>query len=365
MICFINRSTVDYDIRLNKYVLACKATNTPYIVLGWDRMLDAKFVDEHEKHLKIYSPYGHGKNIWHLFRWLIFVWYHLIANFGKYKIVHACNMENTLFVLPFKLLGKKIIFDVYDSQIPSIEKKIIPIVDTLILPHEKRLEQIGIAEEKVKRLFIVENVPALNYELKPLRKRNDDKIHLSYVGTFQNKIRGIENLLEMVKQDSRFILDIAGTGDELDSVVKQYEAECNRIIYHGKILYDEALELMHNSDFIVALYYICIPVHKYASPNKFYESLFLGRPVITSNNTLVGNRVKDSNTGYVVDDTVESLLYVFDGYGSKAYMIDYKEKCKNCSMLWEREYKDYREYKLEGDYINLLHELIGTTYSKF
>ena len=116
---------------------------------------------------------------------------------------------------------------------------------------------------------------------------------------------------------------------------------------------------MHNSDFIVALYYLCIPVHKYASPNKFYESLFLGRPVITSNNTLVGNRVKDSNTGYVVDDTAESLLSVFDGYGSNTYMIDYKEKCKNCSMLWEREYKDYREQKLECDYINLLHELVG------
>ena len=26
MICFINRSTVDYDVRLHKYVQACKET---------------------------------------------------------------------------------------------------------------------------------------------------------------------------------------------------------------------------------------------------------------------------------------------------------------------------------------------------
>ena len=179
MICFINRSTVDYDIRMNKYVQACKATNTPYFVLGWDRMLNAKFVDEHEKQLKIYSPYGQGRNFWHLLRWMFFVWFNLISNIGKYKVIHACNMENALFVLPFKLFGKKIVFDIYDSQIAKVEKIIIPKVDTLILPHQKRLEQIGISKDKVENLFIVENAPTLNYELRPLKPRKDDKIHLS------------------------------------------------------------------------------------------------------------------------------------------------------------------------------------------
>jgi len=359
MICFINRSTVDYDIRMNKYVQACKATNTPYFVLGWDRMLNAKFVDEHEKQLKIYSPYGQGRNFWHLLRWMFFVWFNLISNIGKYKVIHACNMENAMFVLPFKLFGKKIVFDIYDSQIAKVEKIIIPKVDTLILPHQKRLEQIGISKDKVENLFIVENAPTLNYELRPLKPRKDDKIHLSYVGTFQKKIRGIEHLLQLVKQDNRFVLDIAGTGDELDSVVKEYAAECNRIIFHGKVLYDEALELMHNSDFIVALYYLSIPVHKYASPNKFHESLFLGRPIITSKDTLVGARVEAANTGYVVDDTLEGLASVFDGYGTESYLIKYREKCKNCGQLWENNYKNYRTQWMEGEYIKLIRRLAG------
>ena len=357
MICYINRSTVDYDIRLNKYVQACKATGIPYLVIGWDRMLNAKYVDEHEKQLKVYSPYGQGRNFWHLLRWLAYVWYHLIIYWGRYKVIHACNMENTLFVLPFKLFGKKIIFDVYDSQIISIEQKIIKFVDLLILPHEKRLEQLGVKKERIKNLFIVENVPALDYELKPLQTRTDEMIHLSYVGTFQKKIRGIENLLQLVIQDERFVLDIAGTGDELDAIVKQSSVDCDRIRYHGKVLYSEALELMHNSDFIVALYYLCIPVHKYASPNKFHESLFLGRPIITSQNTLVGSRVEESNTGYVVEDTLAGLLSVFDGYGTDSYMKNYAEKCKNCSQLWNNEYKNYRKDWMEGEYIKHVKEL--------
>lgn len=354
MICFINRSTVDYDIRLNKYVQACKATNTPYFVIGWDRLLNAKFVDEHEHLLKVYSPYAQGKKIIPLLRWLIYVWFYLIKNFGKYKVIHACNMENTLFVLPFRLLGKKIIFDVYDSQIPKIERKIIPMVNALILPHEKRLEPIGINKDKVKTLFVVENAPALDYKLKDLKPRTDNKIHLSYVGTFQAKMRGIENLLDVVKNDDRFILDIAGTGDALDAMVRQYAENCDRIHFYGKVLYTEALELMHNSDFIVALYYLCEPVHKYASPNKFHESLFLGRPIITSKGTLVGSRVEETNTGYAVDDTIESFKEVFNDYGSISYTEEYNKKCKNCSLIWEKDYKNYRTEWLEDKYIRLV-----------
>ena len=58
MICYINRSTVDYDVRLNRYVQACKETGTPYFVIGWDRMLNAKYVDENEYQLKVYCPYA-------------------------------------------------------------------------------------------------------------------------------------------------------------------------------------------------------------------------------------------------------------------------------------------------------------------
>lgn len=357
MICFINRSTVDFDIRLNKYVQACKTTNTPYFVLGWDRLLNAKFVDDHERQLKIYSPYTQGKKIIPLLMWFLFVWYYLIKDFRKYKVIHACNMENFLLVLPFKLLGKKIIFDIYDSQIVSIEQKIIPFADTLILPHEKRLEQIGLPTENVKNLFVVENAPALDYELKPLSPREDDKIHLSYVGTFQRKYRGLENLLEFVMNNEKFILDIAGTGAEMEGMVKQYTQKCNRIIYHGKVLYTDALEIMHNSDFVIAMYYTCAPIHKYASPNKFHESLFLGRPVVTSANTLIGERVLKNNTGYVVDDTLAGLASAFDGYGTESYMKDYKQKCRNCINIWEKEYKNYRTHWLEGEYMKLVRTL--------
>ena len=358
MICYINRSTVDYDVRLNKYVQACKATNTPYFVIGWDRLLNTKYMDDHEYQMKLYCPYAQGKKFIPLLRWFFFVWYYLIKNFGKYKVIHACNMENALFVLPFKLLGKKIVLDIYDSQIIRIERRLAPKVDCLILPAEKRLEQIGLAKDSLKKFLEIENVPTFNWQIDPIDGLKRDKIYLSYVGVFQKKIRGIENLVNMVLQDDRFILDIAGVGDELDTMIKSASVKCERIHYHGKVQYDEALGIMNNSDFIVALYYPYSSNHVYASPNKSYEALFLATPIITSNGTLVGDKVVQTDTGYIVDDTLESLFDLFNTFGTEEFNNIYNRKSVNCKQLWDTVYSGYKDSVLKGQYINMIYGLV-------
>ena len=354
MVCFINRSSVDYDVRLQKYVQTCKETNTPYFVISWDRLLNAKFIDEHEHQLKLYCPYAQGKKIIPLLRWFFFVWYYLIKNFANYRVIHACNMENTLLSLPFKLLGKKVIFDVYDSQMVNIERKISSKVDCLILPAEKRLEQIGIKKENLKQFLEVENVPTFRQSFERVEGLKRDKIYLSYVGVFQKQIRGLENLLKMVLDDERFVLDIAGVGDGLETIVQEAATNCERIHYHGKVQYNEGLKLMNNSDFIVALYYPYLPNHVYASPNKSYESLFLATPIITSKGTLVGEKVFNSNTGYVVDDTLDGLCRLFNNVDTIEFKQEYQIKCKNCESLWNSTYSDYLNTNLVGKYLNMV-----------
>lgn len=354
MICYINRSTVDYDVRLKKYIQACKATHTPYFVIGWDRMLNAKYVDEHEHQMKAYCPYGQGKKFLLSLRWLFYVWYYLIKNFKKYKVIHACNMENTLFAYPFKWLGKKIVFDVYDSQVIKVERKLATKVDCLILPAEKRLNQIGVEKNKLKEFLEIENVPTFEVSLYPQKGLLKEKIHLSYVGVFQKNIRGLENLVKLVLSDERFILDIAGVGDDLEQMIKEAAAQCTRINYHGKVQYLESLQIMNNSDFIVALYYPYSSNHVYASPNKSYESLFLSTPIITSKGTLVGDKVVQANTGYVVDDTLEGLQALFVNVETEDFKCIYYEKCRNCAQQWQHFYANYKTNVLEGKYMNVV-----------
>lgn len=358
MICYINRSTIDYDVRLRKYVQACKETGTSYFVIGWNRMLNAKFVDKHEYLMNLYCPYAHGKKLIPSICWLFFMWYYLIKNFHKYKVIHACNMENALFSIPFKLLGKKIIFDIYDSQILNVERKLATRVDCLILPAEKRLEQIGISKGRLKRFLEIENVPTFDVCLTPVVGLQRDKIYLSYVGVFQKKIRGLENLVKMVLGDERFVLDIAGVGDDLDEMIKNAAEKCDRVHYYGKVQYSEALRIMNNSDFIVALYYPYSSNHVYASPNKSYESLFLSTPIITSEGTLVGDKVKQANTGYVVYDTYDGLHKLFENVNTEEFKHDYQAKCVNCAIQWDVVYADYKKKILEKCYLDVVNDII-------
>lgn len=359
MICFVRRSTIDYDIRLKKYVDACIGTNTPYIAITWDRLEDSMSRYPYEYQYKAKAPYGGGgNNLLQFVGFVFFLYWNLLIRFKKYKVIHACNLEIFILVFPFKFLGKKVFFDIYDSVNTKVESTLCKWTDVLILPHQKRLSQIGITVNDVKRFFVVENVPRFdsNINIKKKDINSHNNIILSYVGVFERNIRGIENIMRLVSEDNRLELHIAGVGAGMESLVEEYANKCSRIIYYGKVSYEKALSIMNNSHFIIALYYLSNPLHKYASPNKFYESLFLGIPIITSSNTLVGDRVKDGNTGYVVDDNYDSLKSVFDNLSTEEFAMCYKTKSENCSHIWQTKYNSYFDVVLKQEYINLINE---------
>ena len=362
MICFIRRSTIDYDIRLRKYVEACVEGNVPYIAITWDRMNNCSTVYEKEIQYKASSPYGSRMmNLLTTPGWLLFLYYNLIKNWSKFKVIHACNLEVYIFVLPLKLLGKKLIFDVYDSVNTRVEAIVCKWANVLLLPHEKRILQIGVDQTAIKKLFVVENVPRFTSKIECRTKVINlpgSLITLAYVGVLEVRNRGIENLLEFVSKDERFELQIAGVGANMEMLVENYCKQCNRIKYYGKVSYDRALDIMNSAHFIVALYYQSDPLHKYASPNKYYESLYLGKPLITSNNTLVGLQVVEGNTGYVVDDNLESLESIFNDIATKNFIEGYKVKSKNCINLWKSKYSTYFDEIIVNQYLSIVRSLL-------
>lgn len=357
MICFLRRSTIDYDVRLRKYVEACRSNGVPYVAICWDRLLNST-PDENEFQLKCAAAYGGGfKNVIALIKWIFFSYYQLFKHRRKYKVIHACNLETYIFVLPLKLFGKKIVFDIYDSVNIKIEHKLAPFADLLILPHKERLKQILLKEEDLKKFLVIENVPHFKEEDLPKVYRDDNKniITLSYVGVLRPNVRGLENLLRVVELNPRLRLNIAGVGGGMESLIEEYTNRCERIKYLGKVDYLKALEIMKNSDLIMALYYKRIITHIYASPNKFYESLFLGVPIVTSEGTLVGSQVESINSGYLVGDEYDDLRQFFDSFNWEMYST----KAQNCAHEWVEYYANYQDEVIGGEYVSIIKEIIN------
>lgn len=359
MICFVRRSTIDYDIRLRKYVDACVDTGTKYIAITWDRLKNSNSY-ENEYQYKMKAPYGGGvKSIFQFVGWVIFLYWQLFAKFRRYKVIHACNLETLVFVIPLRLFGKRIIFDIYDTVNPGIERKLLRFVDVMILPNIRRLKQEGVTKEELgEKLLIVENVPNFKNE-----RRTDailtgfpNTLKLAYVGVLEKDIRGIEDTLDAVMKNKQLCLDIAGVGSGLEPRINECASKCNRIKYHGKVKYEEALEIMSESDFIVAIYKPSFTPYVYASPNKFYESLYLGKPIISSKGTIVGDQIKQHNTGYLLEegeDSLDSLFYNLDN----SFVEEYKTKANNCRNLWDSKYRTYYDDVHKGEYIKICTKL--------
>ena len=363
MICYLRTSAANYDIRLRKYISACQQSNTPYIAITWDRLLESKPIGPTELQYRHMAPYGLHHRIRNLFLyvgWVFFALFNLIKLHKKYKVIHACNIETVLVAyLIGLLLGKKVIFDIYDTSGKyRLERLFAKSSDLFILPDALRAQQIGF-NDIPNNLFVVENVPYFeNYSVDNEHAVSNDVLRISYVGTFQRHIRGIENLIKFVEHNSNVICDIAGSGDGLEKDIIDASQRCNRINYYGIVKYNEALDIIARSDIMFACYYLTAPTHKYASPNKYYESLFLGKPLITSKNTLVGTRVVEGNTGYVIGDSYEELEELLSKVGSNDFDYSLKEKADNANKIWKNTYFNYFDDHMKREYIVRCTEMV-------
>jgi glycosyltransferase involved in cell wall biosynthesis len=114
--------------------------------------------------------------------------------------------------------------------------------------------------------------------------------------------RGIERISEAIKiiKNVRFL--IAGRAIQRN-LLEQITAQPN-VEYKGVLDPADALALEAKSHVIIALYDLRKPYHRLAAPNKLFESMMLGKPVITNVSSEI---VNETGCGILVnyDDTQE------------------------------------------------------------
>lgn len=364
MILFI-RDNECFEPRVQNYLHYFSEHKIDYHVLAWNRNGTAK-PDEHITFFQKRAEYGKRiANIPNKLLWMLFVVKQIWRRRKACVAIHACDIDAVLPALFVgKLLRKKVVFDIFD-WISSLNGKgiIYKIVefmqnfaykycDAVILCEEERKAQ---AKATNATVLVLPNIPdgKTEFDRETLEKtaaqhRRYDFV-ISYVGVF-DRDRGLENLLECVSQRQNILLNIAGFGI-LDDQIKSYAKKYRNICYWGRVEYAVGQAIMKNSDMIAAMYHLTSPLHKYAAPNKYYESLLLGVPMITTKRTLVGLKAEKYDTGFVLDESLEALSEMLD-----STLLKNQIECKrfNCRKIWNDIYSNYYEKIMKKQYIKVM-----------
>ncbi|WP_407894639.1 glycosyltransferase family 4 protein [Lacticaseibacillus sp. N501-2] len=303
-------------------------------VLAWDRasthsitqsFLNLKNGDVPIVRIGIKAGWGVGmkNNAKAFIRYVVLSSKWLIMNRKSYDCIHACDLHTILpALIPWVIFRKKLVYDVFDYFADTahgsatvrklgrvFETWVINHADAVIICSEQRRQQISPANPQ--RLFVIENSPAqsqfseIDHENFP-SDSHPRKTRMVYVGNLVED-RCISLMLDTVELIPNLELHIGGIG-ALSTMVAERARNSKNIFWYGKMSYQDVLRLEASCDLMIALYDPAIPNHRYAAPNKFYEALALGKPIIMFRNTGVDKIIADHDLGAVVEKSQSSLL---------------------------------------------------------
>lgn len=250
----------------------------------------------------------------------LFLW--LMKNAKKYDCIHAFDlMTGYPALLPVKLFKKKFVYDCCDyyadsqhgpkiiiNKLRKMETKVINSADVTILCSEKRITQISPA--KPKKVYYIHNSPNMeDYKINKtdkICKTNSKKLKLVYVGNFCEDRWLIELLNAVKKMPEEIEMHIGGFGG-LEPEIKNLAENSSNIYFYGKLKYEDVLTLENECDCIVALYETHLRNHIYAAPNKFYEALALGKPLLMIKNSGMSEIVENENIGATMSTDFNSF----------------------------------------------------------
>lgn len=254
------------------------------------------------------------------------------------------------------------IFDWYTDTIPNqgrmlkmvfgmMERISVRMSDHMIICEPERREQIPF-QYNDKKLTVLSNIPyfAESSFLTPYDEPlfNNGKLTFCYVGGFIVK-RCIEDIITIAGRGD-VNLAIAGFGSvEIEGRLKNLEGHPN-IKYFGKVKYQVGLRMMYNSDIVYAMYSPEIKNNIYAAPNKFYEAMFVGKALFTTDGTKVGEKTVHLNMGYIAKDNIQDIERVIRSITPE----EMKQKAMNSARLWTEKYCNYTETFMKNEYTKMI-----------
>lgn len=226
----------------------------------------------------------------------------------KPKFVHCVNEEIAIIVEPLrKYFYEYLILDLFDSLCLRIriKAKIVRNIlyrlcnfvynraDDIIVTDEKRKELIpSIYKYKVSVIY---NTPDFLPKHEKIVKKN--KVFKICVMGSIGKPKGIKQLLNAIEDLSD--VEIIALGNLFDNYAKNEFINSDKVKYLGSFSNVESMEIAAKTDLIFAFYEPISMNNIYASPNKLFEAMCLGVPILINSEVKMSEIVNEYHIGAI------------------------------------------------------------------
>jgi glycosyltransferase involved in cell wall biosynthesis len=290
----------------------------------------------------------------------------ILAFKQKADIYHFHDPELLLVGILLKLIkGKKVIYDVHENYSKqmlsklylgkSIGKGIGLLVKIIEYFSSKSFDAIITATDDIlknfshhKRALSVKNFPiASNFSTKGKNENSERELFsLIYIGGLE-RIRGLSQMikaLELFNSDAQLQLTLCG-----DFYPSDYEDKLRslkgfkKVEYLGWVEADRIPSLLEKHDAGIVCF-LPEPNHISAMPNKIFEYMAAGLPVIASNFPLWKEIVEGNRCGICVDplnpeEIAGGIKYLMDHPGLREEMGENGRRAVVERYNWEKEGK--------------------------
>jgi len=268
------------------------------------------------------------------------------------KVIHCHDLAPLPVAVRLKnITGAKLIYDAHELEtemkglsgirkrlLKSLERRYIRYVDQMITVSPSIRKWYAHRYPSLS-ISIVRNIPEKSSSPAGLAKlRNslgvpDDSLLFLYLGGLSEG-RGIRTILEGFsnKNVTHHVL-FMGSGPLLD-LVNEYSANCNRVHYREPVPPSEVITYANGADIGLCMYEDTCLNHRYCLPNKLFESILAGMPVLASDLPDQADVVRQHKAGWVISPSVLELtnfLLQIDTAAVRDLRIGLSERTSNLS----------------------------------
>lgn len=333
------------DPAVNKIAKTLSQNGYTVELLVWDRQNTLK--DESDLGYEICcfnfsAPYDKPEVLFYLPIWWAYEFFFLLK--GNCDVIHACDLDTLIPAILVKVIRKvKLCYTIYDfyadnipKRIPNMVKKLVAslekfgirFADVLFLVDESRYEQVKGA--KINNLDYIYNSPPDYFYAKQKQSSSAGAEITIFCAGLIHKSRGLEYIIRAVEELDSVRLVVVGTGPDENLLANLPVDVKEKIQYIGWIPYEEVIKKTMEADVLFAFYDPAIPNNRYASPNKLFEAMMCGIPIIVNDNTSMANIVRKEDCGLIMP------------YGDVDAIKDAILKLKNDSALMQKLGKNGR-----------------------